>query len=218
MEFTRCKFAGASEINAFIQELYVKDSLNANVFKLSLKETRKLTFEGTINNGKFCFANFPMCIEAILRSTLESPQEIAQLLMLKENFRQSGECENEDACHLQYHRLLTKCEKNVLMKVGRYILDGISGYGTKPLRMLFFIFISILLFGTLYYFAPCFAFHGANTWIEHVYTSGITFFAVGYGDLFPLNTMTKMLSLIEAFWGLSATSYFLVVLSRKVIR
>lgn len=68
------------------------------------------------------------------------------------------------------------------------MLDGISGYGTKPFRMLLVILAVIVLFGTLYYCAPFLSFHGASTWLEHIYASGITFFAVGYGDLFPLNT------------------------------
>ena len=45
-----------------------------------------------------------------------------------------------------------------------------------------------------------------------------TFFAVGYGDLFPATLATKMVSLVEAFSGVTMTSYFLVLLSRKVIR
>lgn len=44
------------------------------------------------------------------------------------------------------------------------------------------------------------------------------FFAVGYGDLFPATLATKMVSLVEAFSGVTMTSYFLVLLSRKVIR
>ena len=65
--------------------------------------------------------------------------------------------------------------------------------------------------------APFLSFHGASTWRAY-YASRITFFAVGYGDLFPLNTITKMVSLAEAFLGVTSTSYFLVLLSRKVIR
>ena len=41
------------------------------------------------------------------------------------------------------------------------------------------------------------------------------FFAVGYGDLFPATLATKMVSLVEAFSGVTMTSYFLVLLSRK---
>lgn len=75
-----------------------------------------------------------------------------------------------------------------------------------------------LAFSNTVNFAPFLSYHGAITWLDYVYTSGITFFAVGYGDLYPLNVVTKMVSLVEAFLGVTAMSYFLVLLSRKVIR
>lgn len=66
----------------------------------------------------------------------------------------------------------------------------------------------IVLFGVCYVFVPSLLFHGADTLIEHINISGITFFAVGYGDLYPLNTLTKNVSLVEAFLGVVSTSYF----------
>lgn len=215
LTFERCKFLEYAEINGHIQELHIDDCLNSTVFKLSVSQVQKLTFSGTINNGKICFTDF---ISAIPKLTAVSSSDAEQLLMLKENFRQTGEYENEDICHLYFQRLKTKCERNVLKRSGRYIIDGISGYGTKPFRMLLVILVSIVLFGTLYYYAPFLSYHGVSTWLEHIYASGITFFAVGYGDLFPQNIVTKMVSLVEAFLGVTSTSYFLVLLSRKVIR
>lgn len=220
LEFKRCKFLGYSNIDGNIGKLCINDSLNFSVFKLSLIETKELAFSNTVNNGKFCIQNFDVCIKAIsntMRSDTSS-QFAEQLLMLKENFRQAGEYQNEDICHLLYQRIKTKTEKNIFKRVGRHFIDGISGYGTKPFRMLLVILVTIVLFGTLYYFAPFLSYHGAITWLDYVYTSGITFFAVGYGDLYPLNVVTKMVSLVEAFLGVTAMSYFLVLLSRKVIR
>lgn len=216
--FKRCKFMGYSEINGNIHELHIDDCLNSNVFKLSLTHVEKLTFSNTINNGKFCISNFSNITKTIKKSFSAENYDAEQLLMLKENFRQIGEYENEDICHLYYQRLRTRQERNMIKKAGRYLLDGISGYGTKPARMLLVILTTIVLFGMLYYFVPGLSFHGVDTWLEHIYASGITFFAVGYGDLFPLNVITKMISLVEAFLGVTTMSYFLVLLSRKVIR
>lgn len=36
--------------------------------------------------------------------------------MLKENFRQLGEYDNEDICHLHYQKAKTKEEKKILYK------------------------------------------------------------------------------------------------------
>ena len=215
LTFQRCKFLEYAEIGGHIQELHIDDCINAAVWKLSVPQAQILTLSGTINTGRICFTDF---VSAIPPLTAASSGDPAQLLMLKENFRQTGEYENEDICHLYFQRSKTKCERNRLKKAGRYMLDGISGYGTKPFRMLLVILAVIVLFGTLYYCAPFLSFHGASTWLEHIYASGITFFAVGYGDLFPLNTITKMVSLAETFLGVTSTSYFLVLLSRKVLR
>ena len=215
LEFERCKFLGVSEIAGEIQELQIRDCLNYNVFKISLNKTEKLTFSGTVNNGKFCIGEYKKLIDKIAPAASD---DIEQLLMLQENFRQTGEYENEDISHFYYQKMKTKQEHNIFTKVGRYILNVISGYGTKPFRMMITILIMILFFGVLYYTVPCFSYYGASTLPEHIYTSGITFFTVGYGDLYPLNLATKVVSLVEAFLGVTATSYFLVVLSRKVIR
>ena len=218
LEFKRCKFLGPSEIAGDIKELHIDDCLNSKVFKLSVPKIESITLSNTLNSGKFCVKDFVPIVKAISKQFAISTFDVDQLLMLKENFRQTGEYANEDICHLCLHRLKTKREKNPLKKMGRLTLDGISGYGTKPLRMLMVILMSILFFGTLYYLVPSLSYHGVRTWIEHVYASGITFFAVGYGDLYPLNIVTKMVSLAEAFLGVTATSYFLVLLSRKVNR
>jgi len=220
LEFTRCKFLGYSCVEGNIDRLYINDSLISNVFKLALTDIKKLAFSNTLNNGKLYIQEFGSCIKAIL-NTIKSDvnsNTAEQLLMLKESFRQNGEYQNEDVCHFHYQKMKTKYTKNFFVKAPRLVLDAISGYGTKPFRMLVVILLTIVLFGTLYYFMPYLSYHGASTWIEHIYTSGITFFAVGYGDLYPLNTITKIVSLVEAFLGVTATSYFLVLISRKVIR
>ena len=129
-----------------------------------------------------------------------------------------GEYYNEDICHLHYQKAKTKEEKRYYIRGLRRLLDWISGYGTKPCRTFLTIILLILIFGTAYYVIPCLQYQGVSGWLECIYASAITFFAVGYGDLFPATLATKMVSLVEAFSGVTMTSYFLVILSRKVIR
>ncbi|MBQ2662376.1 MAG: hypothetical protein IJF80_06975, partial [Clostridia bacterium] len=54
-----------------------------------------------------------------------------QWLMLKENFRQSGEYENEDICHLRFQREKTKKERNIIKKAGRFFRKLIPSFDTK---------------------------------------------------------------------------------------
>lgn len=217
--FTRCKFLNTSAIRGTIEDISFEDSIITNAFEIDIKSNKRFYISDTLITGKLYIRHFAEIMNGSIKPLLNKGlinQE--QLLVLKENFRQTGEYAFEDLCHLYYQRLITKKAKNPLKRICRRIIDLVSGYGTKPGRMLATIIILIALFGACYQFVPRLLFHGADTLVEHIYASGITFFAVGYGDLYPLNTMTKIVSLAEAFLGVVSTSYFLVLLSRKVIR
>lgn len=217
--FTRCLFNGVFQIESVVEKILIEDSVISSIFKINISEIKELGFDNTVNIGKIYFGNFDKCITALMNHIIRlTESEQNQMLMLKENFRQLGEFSNEDYCHLQYQKLKTKTEKNIFKRMGWIAQDLISGYGTKPLNMLVFIMIMILGFALLFDFASSIQFSGASTFSDYVYISGITFFTVGYGDILPLNTPTKIISIIEAFCGVASMSYFIVVLSRKVIR
>lgn len=212
LELLRCEILGKSDLSGNIKKCLLNDCVNTNVLKVALEETEKLSFADTINSGRIYLKDFPRLVKKV------TGEKDEQLLMLKENFRQLGEYENEDICHLYYQQAKTRKEDRFYIKILRSFLDWISGYGTKPCRTFLTILFLILAFGTAYYVVPCLQYQGVNGWLECVYASAITFFAVGYGDLFPATLATKMVSLVEAFSGVTMTSYFLVLLSRKVIR
>ncbi len=217
--FARCKFLNPSIIRGSVEDVSFEDCIITNAFELDINSNKRFYISNTLITGKLFIRNFAEIVNCSIKPLLDEGRiNQEQLLVLKENFRQTGEYAYEDLCHLYYQRLISKKVKNPIKRVCRNIIDLVSGYGTKPGRMLAGIIILIVLFGICYQFVPRLLFHGANTLIEHIYTSGITFFAVGYGDLYPLNTLTKMISLLEAFLGVVSTSYFLVLLSRKIIR
>ena len=212
LELRRCEILGKSNLSGSIKRFLFNDCINTNILRIALEDTEEVSFEDAINSGRIYFKDFPKLVEKITEKKNE------QLLMLKENFRQLGEYDNEDICHLHYQKAKTKEEKRYYIRGLRRLLDWISGYGTKPCRTFLTIILLILIFGTAYYIIPCLQYQGVSGWLECIYASAITFFAVGYGDLFPATLATKMVSLVEAFSGVTMTSYFLVLLSRKVIR
>lgn len=61
-------------------------------------------------------------------------------------------------------------------------LDWLWGYGEKPWRLVGFMGVNIVIFGTLLYWAHALP---GKAWWEHVYFSGITYLTIGYGDLAP---------------------------------
>ena len=212
LELLRCEILGKSNLSGSIKRFLFNDCINTNILRIALEDTEEVSFEDAINSGRIYFKDFPKLVEKITEKKNE------QLLMLKENFRQLGEYDNEDICHLHHQKAKTKEEKRYYIRGLRRLLDWISGYGTKPCRTFLTIILLILIFGTAYYVIPCLQYQGVSGWLECIYASAITFFAVGYGDLFPATLATKMVSLVEAFSGVTMTSYFLVLLSRKVIR
>lgn len=217
--FTRCLFNGVSQIESVVEKILIENSVISSIFKINISEIKELGFDNTVNIGKIYFSNFDKCITALMNHIIRlTESEQNQMLMLKENFRQLGEFSNEDYCHLQYQKLKTKNEKNIFKKMVCIAQYLISGYGTKPLNMLLFIMIMILGFALIFDFVSTIQFSGASTFSDYVYISGITFFTVGYGDILPLNKLTKIVSIIEAFCGVASMSYFIVVLSRKIIR
>ncbi|MGE5627272.1 MAG: potassium channel family protein [Solirubrobacterales bacterium] len=218
--FNECEFNGLSEIELRTDyEIAFITCLINSILKIQLEGTPdKISFDSTINNGRIYFRNFKNFIEPVINSVKENG-DINQLLMLKENFRTLGEYENEDVCYSQSRKMENELNvKNVFKKVRNHLTYLISDYGTKPLRLFIFILTLIFSFSFLYYICPFIMFEHAVNFIDYFYVSGITFFTVGYGDILPLNSISKIVVLIEAFMGFTSMSYFLIVLSRKIIR
>ncbi|MTI47966.1 MAG: potassium channel family protein [Firmicutes bacterium] len=126
------------------------------------------------------------------------------------------------------------------------IFYKIGGFGTKPRNVFITMLIVVCAFAVLFTFIPFFEFNigalneinilgsGNSRRITHqlfsievgniknlinsFYYSGITFLTIGYGDIHPLNTPTKLLSIFEGFLGIFLMSYFTVSFVRKLLR
>lgn len=90
-----------------------------------------------------------------------------------------------------------------------------SSYGESPLRVFLTTLVVVFLYAVLYWFLG--AVEGASTFLENLYFSLVTFTTVGYGDYVP-KTSYHLLAVSEAFLGAFMMAFFVVVLSRKLIR
>ena len=97
LELLRCEILGKSNLSGSIKRFLFNDCINTNILRIALEDTEEVSFEDAINSGRIYFKDFPKLVEKITEKKNE------QLLMLKENFRQLGEYDNEDICHL--HRV-----------------------------------------------------------------------------------------------------------------
>ena len=110
------------------------------------------------------------------------------------------------------------------------LVDYFCGYGEKPIRVIGFSMILILLFATLYFvvglsasgelirFNPQWGFiDNLHSYFSSLYFSVVTFTTLGYGDLVPVG-FARTLAALEAFLGSFTLALFVVVFVKKMTR
>jgi len=90
-----------------------------------------------------------------------------------------------------------------------------SSYGESPGRVFLTTLLVVFVYTFLYWVLG--AVEGAESFLENLYFSVVTFTTVGYGDYVP-KPGYHLLAGSEAFLGAFMMAFFVVVLSRKVIR
>lgn len=171
-------------------------------------------------------------------------QKAEQFRILKENFRNNGQYEDEDAAYLEFKRcearaeLETRVTKNKWSGIKAYpiyyfkklVFDQVGHYGTAPVRVLGNAIATVFVFGALYFTCTCYfpqfgsvastlpeEMNHVNEFWNSIYYSAITFFTIGYGDYFALGLL-KILAASEGFIGVFLMSYFTVAFVRKILR
>jgi len=182
------------------------------------------------------------CISVIINqegTTLR--QKAEQFRVLKENFNGTGKYEDEDKAYVMFKRfearswLTLQKEKGGVHKILAHIphafqwliFDKIGLYATSPGRVLISVTGFWFFFGFLYYLIEIAGLgitlsavgnpDHLSVFIQSFYHSGITFFTIGYGDVFP-EGLSRLISVIEGFVGVFMMSYFTVAFVRKVLR
>ncbi|HLP72883.1 MAG TPA: potassium channel family protein [Bacteroidales bacterium] len=168
-------------------------------------------------------------------------QKAEQFRLLKENFNDTGKYDDEDQAYVMFRRyesrslLTSKVEQGALSEYPAYVsygfkwlvLDRIGLYATSPGRVLFSVIIFWIFFGILYYTLEMAGLgktmssvgnpDNLSVFFQSFYHSGITFFTIGYGDVFPQG-LSRIVSGVEGFIGVFMMSYFTVAFVRKVLR
>lgn len=171
-------------------------------------------------------------------------QKAEQFRILKENFRNNGQYDDEDAAYVEFRRceakaklhesLSKKNHKTILAYPNyyfqKYVFDFIGRYATAPTRVLINMLIAVLLFGVFYYVITEYfpeigtvattlpaEFNHLHEFWNCNYYSAITFFTIGYGDYFPEGYL-KPFAALEGFTGVFLMSYFTVAFVRKILR
>lgn len=168
-------------------------------------------------------------------------QKAEQFNILKQNFNNTGQYNNEDSAYIYFKRyemqalVKSKVKKNKLSIIWVYptylfkiiVFDRMGLYATSPGRVLISVVICWFIFG-LGYFSIFKLELGATTssvgnpdqisvLMQSFYHSAVTFFTIGYGDVYPQG-LSRILSAIEGFTGVFMMSYFTVAFVRKILR
>jgi len=171
-------------------------------------------------------------------------QKSEQFRILKENFRNNGQYEDEDASYLEFRRCESKANLKAALSENRmnlfwafpqyyfqkYVFDYIGRYATAPTRVLANALVAVFLYAIIFYVSseyfpnfgtiasalPDHLNHSHDFW-NSMYYSAITFCTVGYGDYFA-DGYLKFFAACEGFTGIFLMSYFTVAFVRKILR
>jgi len=182
------------------------------------------------------------CKELIINqegTTLHQKSE--QFRILKENFSGTGKYEDEDKAYIMFKRyesqswLTEQKEKGGITRLLSHIPNGfkwlvfdkIGLYATSPGRVLLSVVIFWFVFGLFYFLIDLSGLgktvsavnnpDNLSVLLQSFYHSAITFFTIGYGDVYPVG-LTRLVSGLEGFMGVFMMSYFTVAFVRKVLR
>ncbi|MBA4321330.1 MAG: hypothetical protein C0408_00785, partial [Odoribacter sp.] len=182
------------------------------------------------------------CVDIILnQKDTTIRQKAEQFRILKENFSGTGKYDDEDKAYVMFKRFEAGADMNEAVSENKWarlweypaysfkwlVFDKIGLYATSPGRVLLSVIFFWLFFGIGYYLIQISGLgltlssvnnpDGLSVFIQSFYHSGITFFTIGYGDVFPQG-LSRILSIIEGFAGVFMMSYFTVAFVRKVLR
>jgi hypothetical protein len=185
---------------------------------------------------------FNRCMDSILSqegTTLR--QKAEQFRILKENFNGTGKYEDEDNSYVMFKRYEAKSRLALQREIGGFrkifssiyyafqwlVFDKIGLYATSPSRVLISVIIFWLFFGSIYFSVEMSGLgktvssvgnpDNLTSLLQSFYHSAITFFTIGYGDVYPMG-LSRVISGLEGFIGVFMMSYFTVAFVRKVQR
>lgn len=175
------------------------------------------------------------------QSDTSEKSKAEQFRCLKQNFNVTGQYNDEDEAYVMFKRYEAKAvlheskNKGIVKRILSYplylfewlVFDKIGLYATAPGRVLLSVIFFWIFFGMSYYLFQIFDLgkttssvgnpDNISVFTQSFYHSAITFFTIGYGDVFPQG-MSRLFSAMEGFMGVFMMSYFTVAFVRKVLR
>lgn len=227
-----------------ISGVVVRDliDLKPHDFNVNIKH---INFTGLCLMGRIYLDWKANNVEALISTQKKTTnrEKSEQFGILKQNFNANGNYDYEDNAYVLFKRFEQKADLEEALQgnkksaIWQYPLFGLKWllydkmgkYATDPFRVLSSAIFTYVFFSLLHYIIPffynsaCYNFPSppANELARlgtTFYYSAITFFTVGYGDIYPISTWSKVVAAIEPFFGTFMMSYFTVAFARKILR
>jgi uncharacterized protein YjbI with pentapeptide repeats len=220
----------------------VRDIIDMKPYDFPVQLT-VVNFEGMRLIGRIYIGWEQNNVQSIIKkqsdTTLQSKGE--QFRTLKQNFNVTGQYTDEDDAYVYFkryealaelHEAVDNKKVSIVWKYPAYIFkwivfDKIGLYATSPGRVLVSVIIFWMIFGFSYFTIQMLGVgktmssvgnpDNISVLAQSFYHSAITFFTIGYGDVFPQG-WSRVLSAVEGFMGVFMMSYFTVAFVRKVLR
>ena len=206
-------------------------------------EIKEMRINGLRNLGKIILDWKENKVNELIENQKDASNfsKAEQFRILKEDFGNFGQYEDEDKAYVKFKRYELKylheekLNKGAIHALYAYpvkwiqqlVFDKMGVYATNPLRVLNSMLITYVIFSLIYYLMihtghgelrPGFDPPENLTELEvSFYHSAITFLTIGYGDYSPWGVI-RAISSIEGFVGLFLMSYFTVAFVRKILR
>jgi hypothetical protein len=178
---------------------------------------------------------------------IESQKDVSHRLRseqyrtLKENFRLTGQYDDEDYAYVEFKRREAKAILEDSLAARPFsalwmypihifklvVFDKAGLYATNPLRVIISMFIAYFFFSIVYVLMELSKIAILLETVDHkevayligksFYFSFVTYFTIGYGDFVPMGMM-RWVAGFQAFTGLFLMSYFTVAFVRKILR
>jgi len=225
-----------------LSDIIVRDIIDLKPYDVSVN-INTINFEGIRLLGRIYLSWKDNKVADLITNQLNTnyASKSEQFRILKQNFNVTGQYDDEDKSYVMFRRYEAKArlygefKKNkvsIIWELPLYVFkklvfDLMGLYATSPVRVLISVIIIWALFGFIYFLI--YLFHVGLTMssvgnpdhlgplAQSFYHSAITFFTIGYGDVFPQG-LSRLFSAIEGFMGVFMMSYFTVSFVRKVLR
>lgn len=237
---------------SYCEDLEIRNCIIEKTFDMLFSELHKIDIRtmnltSTKNLGRIYIDWSLNDVKRLIYSqkgTTKDSDKANQFRLLKENFHEIGQYDDEDFAYVEFKR----CQSRAILKgedlpgkkIGsfkmllRYILfpikwfifDFIGRYATNPIRILGALLINIMIFSGVYTlpgiqlggFKAFYDNRIINRYANGLYHSIQSTFTLGYGDINPGNMLTLLVSGMESFVGVFLMSYFTAAFVRKLLR